>query len=127
MRLIHVVRDPLDNIASMHRRGTGSLRECADMYFSMCATNDAIRSRGDVLVRDVMHEDLVSDPITVLTDLCGFLDVQPDPVHLRACASVLYPAPHRSRDTVEWPPGLQEDIHRSTKAFDFLRGYGPDR
>jgi hypothetical protein len=97
------------------------------MYFSMCVTNDVIRRRDDVRVRDVMHEDLVADPGTVLTDLCRFLDVQPDAAHLQACASVLYPSPHRSRDAVEWPPGLRDDVRRSVQGFEFLRRYGSDR
>lgn len=127
MRAIHVVRNPFDNIASMHRRGSGTLPDCADLYFSMCVTNDALRHREDISVRDVRHEDLVHDPKTVLSDLCGFLGVEAPLAYLEACESVLYPEPHRSRDGVEWPPGLKEDVRSLIDGIDFLRGYDFDR
>lgn len=126
LRLIHVTRHPLDNIASMHRRGAGSLKECAALYLSMCATNDALRRRDGVLVRDVRHEDLVADPAPVLIELCRFLGLEAEPQYLAACAAVLYSAPHRSRDAVEWPPGLVDDVSNAIETYDFLRGYGFD-
>jgi hypothetical protein len=123
---IHVMRNPFDNIASMHRRGSTTLKESRDAYFSLCAANEALRRDPSICVFDVRHEDLITEPKVVLTDLCAFLGLESTDAYLDACAAVVYPQPHRSRVDVDWPLGLRGEVQQAIDASSFLRGYAFD-
>lgn len=122
IRLIHVVRNPFDNIATMHIKGRGSLASCVDRYFDLCATNDTVR-RGPDPVLDVRHEDLIGDSRATLVRICDFLGVDAPPDYLDGCASVVFPTPHQSRHEVNWTRALVDRVHARSTDFDFLRGY----
>lgn len=123
MCIVHVVRNPFDNIATMHIRRQGTLESCVHRYFTMCGTNSAVRQRGDVPVIDIRHEDMIGEPARSLSAACGFLGVEASPDYLRDCSAIINPSPHRSRMEVVWPEGLVDDIQRRMDAFEFLNGY----
>lgn len=123
MRILHVVRNPFDNITTMHVRGLGTLRSCADRYFGMCETNDAIRRRGDVPIMDVRHEDMIKAPDDSLIAACSFLGLDAPHDYVRDCAAIVNPAPHRSRYKVPWPEDLVDEVQCRTDTFEFLSGY----
>ena len=125
VRIVHVVRNPFDNIATMSKRSDGrrTLATCADAYFTMCRTNDEIRRRDDTSVLDLRHEELIRRPKDCLAELCRFLGVDPTPDYLADCAGIVYASPHRSRTEVDWAPGVIEDVQNRMASFAFLEGY----
>jgi hypothetical protein len=123
VRIVHVVRDPFDTIASMHRRGGRTLEESIDRFFALCAINDRIRSRARETLIDVRLEQLVADPSGTLGRLVGFLGLEASPEYLRACSEVVFDAPRRSRASIEWPDRAAADVRDRMVAYDFL---GPD-
>jgi hypothetical protein len=123
---IHVVRNPFDNIATMHLRGGGPLSACADTYFSMAAGNGALRDRSDIAVFDLRYEHLIREPARALDRLCRFLGVDASPGYLDACAMSVSREPHQSRHEVVWPQPLVRTIEERSESVDFLRGYGFD-
>jgi hypothetical protein len=81
LRLVHVVRNPYDNVATIYRRGRSrDLAESIDHYFRMVAGVERLRAGlppGEIL--DVRHDDLLDDPARELVRLCGFLGVEAPP------------------------------------------------
>ncbi|MGH8824409.1 MAG: sulfotransferase family protein [Jiangellaceae bacterium] len=112
LKVIQVVRNPYDNIATMHRRAPrASLADHVDRYFRMAAIADTVRARiPDEDYCEIHLEDLIADPAGTLTGLCSFLDVPAEPDYLEACASIVLPAPRQTRATVAWTPELRATV-----------------
>jgi hypothetical protein len=127
VKVVHVVRNPFDNIATMCRRAPRlPMTHHVDTYFALAATVDTVEARVDAAdFHRVRHEDMVADVPGELGALCRFLGVDPgaDPGYLAACAAIVNPAPNRSRDLVTWPAGMLDDIAARAKAHDWLAGY----
>lgn len=123
VRLVHVVRNPFDNIATMHRRAPDTpLAGAIEEYFTLAAGVGAIRSSaGDVL--DVEHEAFIERPVEALAAVCDHLGLERDEQYLNACAAIVRPAPHPSRTAVAWDNALVAEVHERAAAFDFLAGY----
>ncbi len=124
LRFVHVARNPYDNIGTMMLRGGRSFDAAYDRYFGNWEKIEALKSRidpGSLIV--VRHEELVDDPKATLGRLCGFLGVDAPPDYLDACAGILYSAPARSRDKVEWSSGQRQLVDRRIAEFEGLRGY----
>jgi hypothetical protein len=128
VKLVQVIRNPWDNIATMHRRAPRrGLPETIDLYFSLSATVDAVQARtAPEAFHRLRHEDLVSDPAAELSRLCGFLAVPVEPDHLAACAAVVFPEARRTRDDVGWTPDQRAEIAERAAGHPWLDGYeGP--
>lgn len=125
LRVVHGVRNPYDNIATMSLRSRDrSLAASADRYFSLCSTVAATRARlaPDELI-DVRHEDLVAAPAAALERLSQFLGLAPEPEYIAASAAIVRESPHRSREKVEWTDGLVESVAGRMADFPHLAGY----
>lgn len=127
VHLIHHVRNPFDNIATLSTRHGWPLGSTIELYFSLCAT--VCGCRGEVEPDrwiDVCHEELVASPRPVLTRLCQFLGLGIDVTYLDACAETVFESPRRSRDQVHWTATDVAQVQRGIERWDFLTGYGPD-
>jgi Sulfotransferase family len=122
--VVHVIRDPIDNISTMWRRGQRTLEYQIDEYFSLCRTVDEISARVDPSrYHSLRLEDLIADPREQLADLCHFLDMRPEPGYIEACASIVFDAPRRTRDDAPWTAELVDDVQRRTRAHAWLAAY----
>jgi hypothetical protein len=124
IRLIHVVRDPFDNIAAISKLRGLSLADSADYYFLHCRTTTrlgALCAPGELIT--VRHEDMIREPEAALTELCAFLGLERYPGYVEAASSVLYRQPSGSGRKASWPEGLVEDVARRSRAHRFLDGY----
>jgi len=129
IRWIHVTRNPFDNIATIHRRGRGrSLEESVEHYFGMVEGVAWLKAQleGEEAMRDVRHEDLLARPAEVLEELCELLGLEPEPGWLRDAAAIVWSEVHRTRDDVDWPAPLREEIEKRIARHPFLAGYGFD-
>lgn len=130
LRVIHVVRNPYDNIATLHRRRRvrdQSLADSVAFYFGLCETNLALRRELDGELLEARHEDIVADPRSFLrraADVLGF-----DAPHdwLEACAAIVFDEPRRTRSDVDWEPGLPGEVEAGIERFEFLRSYAGSR
>jgi len=120
--LLHVIRNPFDNIATMSKRSARPLDRAADDYFTRCSKVEVMRS-GSVDVIDLRHEELVADPRATVASVCADLDLPFEADYIDACASIVYASPHRSRLEVEWQPALIGSIQRRIDEHAFLAGY----
>lgn len=124
LRLIHVVRDPLDNVAAIARWHGMTLDDAAHSYFAHCDTlarSTHLWSPEELLT--VKHEDFVGDPDATLRALCAFLELSPEPGWLASCRAVVFPQPTRSGRRVTWPDGLAESIAERASRYAFLASY----
>lgn len=129
IRLVHVVRNPWDNIATIAKRSDRDLEVATATYFRRCDTIRALKMRADgsdLALTHVGHEAFTADPATSLAELCRFLGLDPAEDYLAACAAIVRESPHRSRMGAAWPDGLVDDIARQAEGFDFLAGYSFD-
>jgi hypothetical protein len=127
VHLVHHVRNPFDNIATLSIRHGWPLGSAIELFFSLCATVSWCRAEiGAGRWIDVRHEDLVASPRPVLSGLCRFLGQEPDDGYLDACAAVLFDAPRRTRDQVRWTADDVARVRRGVERWDFLAGYDAD-
>jgi hypothetical protein len=126
VKLIHVVRNPYDNISTMflNRRANRSLRRTVKNYFSLCETNMQVKEQvGDDAVFEVKHEDFVNNPRDYLQRLCHFLELEPREDYLRDCVSQVFASPRKSRYKVEWYDTTITMVGEYMSRYDFLEGY----
>lgn len=97
VRLIHVVRNPFDNLTSMglaapHQPVFGIYRWIAE----------TIAEIDDHPILRVHLEDLIADPVGELARICEFLGLEASDEYLRACAAIVVSPSHESRHEREW-------------------------
>ena len=132
VRFVHTVRNPYDNVATMHTRAlehdrNRSLNATVRDYLSRCEMNAELKERlGSGAVLDARHESFVEDPKSSLRDLCGFLGLGHDDKYLEDCASIVFGSPRRSRHGVEWDEASLDAVRNGIERFGFLRGYSYD-
>lgn len=124
VKLIHVVRNPFDNIATIFtRKHRPSLEEAAEWYFSLCSTVSRVvkENPGDIMT--VHHEDLIANPVEQLHSLVRFLGQECTEQYLRDCAGIVFCSPKQTRHLVQWPASLRERVERDIARHEFLQCY----
>ena len=109
-KLIHVMRNPFDNITTISFRGRMDLEEAIIRYFTYCAY--VMKVKGLVNEKnwfEFKHESFVAHPKLLLTKILEFLGQPPSKKYLCDCASIILKAPHKSRMEGLWTRDL---IHR---------------
>ena len=124
IRVIHVTRNPFDNIATEARRHEMSLTDATAWYEQICTAVATVRpllDRSELL--DVRYETFASDPRETLAEICRFVGVEPAPSYLDACAAIVWPTTNRTRDAIDWTPEERSDVERLIERFDLLGPY----
>ena len=125
VKVVHVVRNPYDNMSTMTLRGdSANLNEAIEEYLSMVEVVERVRRcippENFITVR---HEDIIAKPQAVLSELCAFLGVDAPQAYLDDCASILFESPNQTRSKISWS---EQDIKRVAAVcaqHDFLRDY----
>jgi Sulfotransferase domain len=124
LKLIHVIRNPYDNISTMKKRSQETLPESIERYFSMCEVVEQIKRLGPPgVVCDLKHETLIADPRSVLQYLCTFLGLSAEASYYDDYASIIYKSPHKTRNDGGWNQKLIDSVQQRMRPFSFLDGY----
>lgn len=124
LRVIHVVRNPFDNISTMSRRLAISLEAATEQYLTLCGELGQVRSKlGESELYTLRHESFVGDPARHLSDLCAWLGVGASDDYLLDAAKVVFDAPSRTRSEADWTPEVVSRVEGEIAQFDFLGGY----
>lgn len=118
VHVLHVVRNPFDNIATMARRSGESLEQAAERYFSLCGVVTGLRARRRLL--DVHHEDLVADVPGQLGRVCGVLGLESPGDYLAACARVAFKSARQTRAELSWSTDLIRRVRAGMAEHDYL-------
>jgi hypothetical protein len=124
LRLVHVVRNPFDNIAAISIWHDMTLEQSVDYYFEHARTTAKLEElcENDEVVT-LHHEDLLANPEPVLVDLCGKLGLDLYPGYLEDCRRVLLASPTYTRRKRVWPASLLAEVERRMRAAPVLSGY----
>ena len=125
LNLIHVIRNPYDNISTMKLRSGESLPDAIKRYFSMCEIVERLKPHvAPGAVHDLRHEALINSPKNTLKDLCAFLGLSAGESYYTDCASIIFKSSHKTRNDVEWTEELIKSVKQQMGNFPFLAGYG---
>ncbi len=124
LHLIHVVRDPYDNIATMARRTGASTRSQVDRYSWLYENVHSILDGTDSPLLQVHYEDFVASPREGLGAICNWLGLDCEPDYVEACASIVYDKPNRSRFLVEWDGVAERAVEGIIERWPVLSRYG---
>jgi hypothetical protein len=123
LRLVHVVRNPFDNIGAISIAEALPLAQSIEFYFAHCQTTarlDALCAPHELIT--VHHEAMVREPAAVLTDLCGFLGLERYAGYVEDCSRIVFKAPTYTRHRVRWSAAQIRDVEQRARAFPFLAG-----
>lgn len=126
LKLIHIVRHPLDNIATHKRKYSvhPTLQEAIDDYFKRVDANYKLKQQmNDDEWCELTHEEFVDDPVGTITTLINFLGVEPYADFIEASASKVFKSTTNSRNKIEWPQEMVDQVAERSQAYDFLKDY----
>ena len=126
LKLIHIVRHPLDNITTHYikRNPQQTLPEAIDDYFERVETNNSIRNQIDPIEWfEIAHEEIIEESKASLKKMTDFLGVEPNENYLNAATGKIYNSPHNSRNKIDWPEEMVEQVAERSQAYNFLKQY----
>jgi hypothetical protein len=122
--VIHIVRNPFDNIATMSRKNYLDLSKSIENYLVRCRfINRFSQAYPRVRFITIRSEDIIESPALQLGQLCRFLGVEHDPDYIKGCSEIVFKKKSRTRDTVAWNDALMEKVYRAIREVPFLEGY----
>jgi len=124
--LIHVIRDPYDNISTMARRTGTRVSRQVIRYEWLCEKIGYILGNCENRVFRIYHEDFITSPSLVIRDLFAWLGLSLESDHIAACSSIVYEKPHRSRLLSDWEDGDKDSVDSIIERWEFLREYQSD-
>ena len=128
VRIVHTVRNPFDNTATMVRRTGDPLEYVIERHTKRVALNQyLISTLPPGMVHTIRHEDLIAQPHQELRKLVAHVGLDAPDDYVDACSSILYAAPHRSRDTIPWPAAQRQRVDELIDRVPFLGGYSFER
>jgi len=124
IRVLHLVRNPFDNIASIARNRDLPLSSAIDIYKMLGDAVDQIAKllNADELL-EIRYEQIIADPTVTLHDVCRFIGVDATAGYLSMCATLIDESGRRGRDRVSWSPKELSAVEGLIAARSSLQGY----
>ncbi|NIM70218.1 MAG: hypothetical protein GTN86_06475 [Xanthomonadales bacterium] len=123
VKVIHVLRNPFNVIATIHRRSRVSLERAAELFFARTETNWRLMQQRSDQIHTLRLEDFIDAPQAGLAGLCAFIGVEPEPEYLQRCSAVVFRSPSQSAHGAPWTPATLDSITARAQAYPFLAGY----
>lgn len=125
LRIIHYVRNPFDNIATIHlRSGKRTLDDHIANYFRR---TEVIRKQVSMLddgqVARVWHEEFCTDAKANIRKLVEFLGEESDAGFEEACRNAVFEKPKITRNSVEWTSEQIALVEERCRTYSFLADY----
>ena len=141
IKLIHVVRNPFDIIATTFVRPSTVAQHRWDnndtanittktiptkVIYDMKKSAEAIMAiekewGADML--NIHHADFVHDPKSVLQRICEFVDVDCPKKYLETCYNKTFKTVSKSRHLIEWPSDVVEEGEAMMREIPFFQRY----
>jgi hypothetical protein len=130
VKVIHVTRHPLDNIATMAKKHhKGNVDTSIDHYFKLFKSVESAKNETEKQNWSSFSlEYLIENTKECLQRLCGYLGVDASESYLEDCDEMVFDEPSLSRMKVNYTPEQIEDIrsrssrHSSLSEYEFTAG-----
>ena len=124
IRVLHIVRNPFDNITSLLRRPEMTLSEVIDHYRWVADAVDVVQELLDESeFLAVRYESINADPVGRMSEICKFIGVDAPEPYQAICKCIIEPSRGRSRDRIEWPTEARREVENLIDAHALLTGY----
>ena len=143
IKVIHVIRNPYDNIATeiLYKSGgpkkttktkqynitreidLNKIKYYIDRYFTMFQAIQQMKSNYDLNYLEVHGKDLIENPKTILLSMCEFLGVSCSDDYLEICSNKMFKTESKTRYNLKWTNELLSDVQESIMKFDNLKRY----
>ena len=124
IRVINVVRNPFDNIATAHRKSDMSLDETIDRYRQLSTgvrqVTNQLQTSELITIR---HDELTTSAESELKRVWEYLCLPRDDEYLPKAAAFIKPPSRRARDGIAWSDDQIQAVHSIIQEFDHLDGY----
>ena len=134
---IHVMRHPLDNVATMALWNQNlrhvvagrifqekvivdrdRLAGMTNVYSNLVSAVAKVKSRYRTI--DLRCEDMVANPVKALGNLCSSLDLRCSKRYLQDCATIVSAKRSKTRTLVTWYPDILEEFVNNITQFSFI-------
>ena len=147
IRVIHVVRNPYDMIATRvlyvaayeqspnspaHKVPASETKKFdnpkmlmaeAKAHLELAEGSKNFTESCNLTVLEVYSEDFIEDPKGTMKTICDFLDLECWDEYLQECYDKTYKSLSRTRNVVKWTPEVLEYINRELKHYPFFSRY----
>ena len=142
LKVIHVIRNPYDNIASLlfmfesltlvgdikqsnktHTFNSDRVLDWIRLYFQLHEGIVKAKKKYNLDIIEIHGKDLISDPKGTLLKLCNQLGVACSDDYLEMCSKKTYKTESRTRYLVKWTDEQLELIQQNIKKYSCLKGY----
>jgi hypothetical protein len=131
VRIIHVIRNPFDNISTMINRNLGynklpdrhQFLYYISKYFLRAGVNKELKMKNNLNIVDIYHEDFIAGPRENLKKILDFLGISGDEKYYRSCEKIIYESPNKSKFSIKWPAYFIDLVHTEIQNYQFLQRY----
>ena len=124
IRVLHLLRNPFDNIASIARNRELPLASAIEIYRRLGDAVDKVRTRLDPgELFEIRYEQFVVDPAGSLRDVCRFIGVETTSRYLSSCGTLIDAGGRRGRHRAPWSPEEIRLVEDLIAARPCLAGY----
>lgn len=134
VKIIHVVRNPFDNIVTRAMQGNDvrldptpdRINEQIELHFLQAAVIQRLIDEGICPVLTLRHEEMVTETKLSLRQICDFMNVEAESGWLKACAAIVFDSPRKTRSLYSYTVDEIALIRQHIAKFPFLAGYDHD-
>ncbi len=124
IRVLHIARNPFDNIASIARNRELPVAQAIEIYRDLGLAVDEVRARlAPDELRDVTYESILREPSGEISAILSFIGVGASAQYLSSCASLVEDDGHRGRAAVEWSADERRQVEEMARSRPVLAGY----
>ena len=138
IHVIHVVRNPYDNIATMllyneHQKFSVNethkyedeegLDNQINSYFHQVRSVVEMIDELKLQVTEVHSKEFIANPKATLRRLCLTLHIDCSGEYLHTCAERTFASESRSRSLVKWTPSLIDKVYHNMQKYKHLQRY----
>ncbi len=131
VKVIHIIRNPFDNISTMCLRyierglpfDDKVFQSKIDRYFEKVEINNILRANNEYSIIEIYQEAFIANPKKELGKIIQFIGLNDVDGYLDKCASTTYKTPHKSRNKIEWSEEFKQQVQNKINKYSFLKHY----
>tara|TARA_B110000881_G_C18582589_1_gene522700 strand:- start:1203 stop:2021 length:819 start_codon:yes stop_codon:yes gene_type:complete len=123
IKIIYLVRNPYDNIATMSFRSGNSLVSQIEKYRLYIENVHEILGMVQHECLTIFQEDFIENPRKQIGLICEWLNLEPIPSFIEDASSIVYKSPHQSRSRVEWGDIESDEVEKIISKWSVLSRY----